>query len=67
MIILYLFQREWPEAYTLAQAMNFKFPQFSPTPLSTLIPNASSEAIQLMQDMLKWNPSRRPNAQQALR
>ncbi|XP_076028582.1 uncharacterized protein LOC143017709 [Oratosquilla oratoria] len=60
-------KRDWPECYGLAQAMNFKFPQFAPTPLSTLIPNASGEAIQLMQDMLKWNPAKRPTAQQCLR
>ena len=37
-------KREWPEGFKLAAAMNFKFPQFSATPLSTLIPNASPEA-----------------------
>ena len=48
---IYIFQvigtpdkREWPEGFKLAAAMNFKFPQFSATPLSTLIPNASPEA-----------------------
>jgi serine/threonine protein kinase len=60
-------KREWAEGFKLAAAMNFKFPQFSPTPLSTLIPNASPEAIALMTDMLRWNPAKRPSAQQALR
>ena len=58
---------DWTEAYKLAANMNFKFPQFSPTPLASIIPNASSEAIALMTDMLKWNPGKRPSAQQALR
>lgn len=40
--------RTWPDGIKLAAAMNFRFPQFVPTPLSTLIPNASPEAIQLM-------------------
>ncbi|XP_068247374.1 serine/threonine-protein kinase MAK isoform X2 [Palaemon carinicauda] len=60
-------KRDWPEAYSLAQQMNFKFPQFSATPLTTLIPNASPDAIQLMSEMLHWNPARRPTAQQSLR
>lgn len=60
-------KREWPEGFKLAAAMNFKFPQFSATPLSTLIPNASPEANALMTDMLRWNPAKRPSAQQALR
>ncbi|KAG7171618.1 Serine/threonine-protein kinase MAK-like [Homarus americanus] len=60
-------KRDWPEGYSLAQQMNFKFPQFSPTPLATLIPNATPEAIHLMEEMLHWNPARRPTAQQCLR
>ena len=58
---------DWPDAYKLAANMNFKFPQFSPTPLASIITNASKEAIGLMTDMLKWNPGKRPSAQQALR
>merc|ERR550532_1050547 len=60
-------KKEWPEGFKLAAGMNFKFPQFSATPLSTLIPNASPEANALMTDMLRWNPAKRPSAQQALR
>jgi len=60
-------QKEWPEGYALANAMNFKFPKFSRTPLSALIPGASSDGITLMEDMLNWNPSKRPTAQHSLR
>ena len=60
-------KKEWSEGFKLAAAMNFKFPQFSPTSLSTLIPTASPEAIALMSDMLRWNPAERPSAKQALR
>lgn len=38
-----------------------------PTPLKELIPNASPEAIQLMRDMLLWDPKRRPTCAQALK
>ncbi|CAK9806736.1 Serine/threonine-protein kinase MAK [Anthophora plagiata] len=58
---------DWPDGYQLAAAMNFKFPNFSRTSLSVLIPNASQEAIILMEDMLQWNPIKRPTAQQSLR
>ncbi|CAD1473142.1 unnamed protein product, partial [Heterotrigona itama] len=58
---------DWPEGYQLAAAMNFKFPNFSRTSLSILIPNASQEAVILMEDMLQWNPIKRPTAQQSLR
>ncbi|KAF0290054.1 Serine/threonine-protein kinase ICK [Amphibalanus amphitrite] len=60
-------KRDWPEGHQLASAISFTFPQFSPTPLETLIPNASPEAIHLIRDMLLWNPSKRPTAQNAIR
>ncbi|XP_043590517.1 serine/threonine-protein kinase ICK isoform X2 [Bombus pyrosoma] len=58
---------DWPDGYQLAAAMNFKFPNFSRTSLTVLIPNASQEAVILMEDMLQWNPIKRPTAQQSLR
>ncbi|KPP64886.1 serine/threonine-protein kinase MAK-like [Scleropages formosus] len=58
---------DWPEGYQLASAMNFRFPQCVPTDLRTLIPNASSEAVALMKDMLQWDPKKRPTAVQVLR
>ncbi|KAG8234296.1 hypothetical protein J437_LFUL014458 [Ladona fulva] len=60
-------KRDWPDGQLLASAMKFKFPQFPRLPLYTIIKNASTEAITLMNDMLSWNPSRRPLAQQSLR
>lgn len=38
-----------------------------PTALKELIPNASPEAIQLMRDMLLWDPKKRPTCAQALK
>nr|XP_057928286.1 serine/threonine-protein kinase MAK-like isoform X2 [Doryrhamphus excisus] len=57
---------EWPEGYIIASSMNFRFPKCIPTCLSSLIPNASNEAITLMKDMLQWDPKKRPSAAQAL-
>jgi serine/threonine protein kinase len=59
-------QQNWPEGLRLAAAMHFKFPRFSPVALSTIVPNASSHALALLQDMLAYDPRKRPTAAQAL-
>ena len=38
-----------------------------PTPLKTLLPNASAEALQLIKDCLEWSPNKRPSAAQCLK
>ncbi|XP_072266277.1 serine/threonine-protein kinase ICK [Pyxicephalus adspersus] len=58
---------DWPEGYQLASAMNFRWLQCVPNNLKTLIPNASSDGIQIMRDMLQWDPKKRPTASKALR
>ncbi|XP_072526048.1 serine/threonine-protein kinase ICK-like isoform X3 [Salminus brasiliensis] len=60
-------KNDWAEGYHLAATMSFRWPQCVPTSLRSLIPNASSEAIQLMRDLLQWDPKKRPAASQALR
>ncbi|RHY58092.1 hypothetical protein DYB37_008299 [Aphanomyces astaci] len=56
----------WPEGMKLAAQMNYRFPQFVPTSLQSIIPHASPEAIQLMQDFMKYDPNQRPTSSQAL-
>lgn len=56
----------WPEGMKLAAAMNFRFPRLNATPLSQIVHNANPEAIQLMTDLLHYDPKRRPTASQAL-
>ncbi|KAG2467383.1 serine/threonine-protein kinase ICK-like [Polypterus senegalus] len=58
---------DWNEGFQLSSAMSFRWPQCVPSNLKTLIPNASSDAIQLMRDLLQWDPKKRPAANQALR
>ncbi|XP_056421704.1 serine/threonine-protein kinase ICK isoform X2 [Hyla sarda] len=60
-------KNDWPEGYQLASAMNFRWPQCVPINLKTLVPNASSDGIQIMRDMLQWDPKKRPTASKALR
>lgn len=59
--------KDWSEGHQLASAMNFKFPQFTETPFEQVATNASKEAIILIRDCLRWNPSKRPTAVQSLR
>lgn len=40
--------------------------QFVPTALASLIPQSSPEGIQLMNDLMLYDPSKRPTAAQAL-
>ena len=51
----------WAEGYKLAAQIGFTFPQFNPTSLANIIPNACNEAIQLMTEMLRFDPQRRPD------
>ncbi|CDW77289.1 protein kinase [Stylonychia lemnae] len=59
-------QGEWPDGYKLATQINFSFPKFAQTSLSSLIPNANPDAIDLMQKIFQFDPQKRPTAQQCL-
>jgi len=59
-------QSEWPEGYKLAAQMNFTFPQFVATPLTSIVTNASPEAMDIMYQMLRYDPMKRPTASQLL-
>jgi protein kinase len=56
----------WPEGLRLAAGIGYSFPQFAPTSLAQLIPNASPAAVELMTEMLRWDPKSRPTAEAAL-
>jgi len=56
----------WPKGHELAAQIGFSFPQCSGVNLSTIIPNACDDAIQLITEMLKFDPQKRPSAQQVL-
>ena len=45
--------RSWPEGMRLAAQMQFRFPQFVPTPMSQVIPNASPEGGWEDQDLTR--------------
>ncbi|KAI8615376.1 kinase-like domain-containing protein [Chytriomyces sp. MP71] len=56
----------WPEGIRLAGQMRFKFPAMNAVPLEDLMPLASTESLQLIADMLLYDPQRRPTAAEAL-
>jgi len=52
-------QTHWPEGFKLAAQIGFRWPQFTPTKLETLIPTASDEGVSLMYAMMPWDPNKR--------
>ncbi|EGR30582.1 protein kinase domain protein, partial [Ichthyophthirius multifiliis] len=57
---------EWPEGHRLAAQKGINFPQYPSIPLNTIINNCPQQAIQLIQECLKWDPQKRPTAQKIL-
>ncbi|XVF32127.1 hypothetical protein REPUB_Repub17cG0055200 [Reevesia pubescens] len=60
---------EWtcfPEATNISRLINISYLEILPTNLSDIIPNASSEAVDLIMQLCSWDPLRRPTADQAL-
>ena len=59
-------QNTWNEGVLLAGKMHFTFPQYLPMNLNSIINNAHENAINLINDMLNWDPFKRPTAIQIL-
>ena len=57
----------WHDGVKLASAMNFKFPSAVPVPLCQVIKGAPDDALQLIADMLKYDPHKRPTAMDAIK
>lgn len=60
-------QNDWPEGHRLASVIQFHFPECSSVELTAVVTRASSAGIQLLEDFLRWDPERRPTAQQSLK
>ncbi len=52
----------WPEGIQMTKKIDLKFPTSAGTPLSQVIPDASKEALDLIGEMLKWDPNKRSTA-----
>ncbi|KAE8693181.1 Serine/threonine-protein kinase MAK [Hibiscus syriacus] len=57
----------WSDGLNLARAINYRFPQLPGVHLSTLVPSASDDAINLITSLCSWDPCKRPMAAEALR
>lgn len=57
---------EWDEGYQLARRMNIRFPTVAPTPLRQILASAPAAAVDLIEQMLRFNPAERPTATQCL-
>lgn len=55
-------KNDWPEGYKLAQNLGYYFPQEKAANLGELIPNASIEALDIIESMLKYSSRKRPTA-----
>lgn len=52
----------WPEGIQLAKKCDIKFPNCSGVQFAQLIPDASKDAIDLLAEMLRWDPNKRATA-----
>ncbi|KAG2223959.1 hypothetical protein INT45_013416, partial [Circinella minor] len=58
--------RDWSDGIRLAHKLGFEFPQFSPKPLSTVLPTATQSMLDLLQQFLMFDPTKRISASDAL-
>ncbi|CAN1269446.1 Serine/threonine-protein kinase MHK [Linum perenne] len=56
----------FPEATNIPRLMNVSHSEITPANLADIIPNASSEALDLIVQLCSWDPLKRPTADQAL-
>ncbi|KAI8138431.1 kinase-like domain-containing protein [Fennellomyces sp. T-0311] len=59
--------RDWPDGIKLAHKIGFDFPQMSPKSLSTILPTASEPMLDLLHQLLIFDPTKRINATDALK
>jgi serine/threonine protein kinase len=56
----------WNEGIQQANKMDIKFPKFESQKLESVIPMASKDAIDLISQMIKWDPNKRATASNLL-
>jgi protein kinase len=59
-------QATWSDGLKLANRLGIRFPSHQPVGMAAILPNASAAAINLIGEMLKFDPAKRPSASRAL-
>ncbi|KAF2573075.1 hypothetical protein F2Q70_00002056 [Brassica cretica] len=59
-------EETWLEGLNLASVINYQFPQLPGVHLSSLMPYATAEAVNLVERLCSWDPCDRPTAAEAL-
>jgi protein kinase len=59
-------QRTWPDGIRLANRLGIRFPNSVPIGLASALPDLSPAGMSLVSEMLRFDPTKRPSAAQAL-
>ncbi|KAH8413126.1 hypothetical protein KR009_008187 [Drosophila setifemur] len=60
-------KNDWPDGYRLAAMIHFRYPDCVKVPLSSVVSRCSQNGLDLLEDMLAYDPEKRPTAQQSLK
>ncbi|KAH8352021.1 hypothetical protein KR084_001342 [Drosophila pseudotakahashii] len=58
---------DWPDGYRLASMIHFRYPDCIKVPLSSVVSRCSQNGLDLLEDLLAYDPDKRPTAQQSLK
>ncbi|XP_017060960.1 serine/threonine-protein kinase ICK [Drosophila ficusphila] len=60
-------KNDWPDGYRLASMIHFRYPDCIKVPLSSVVSRCSQNGLDLLEDLLAYDPDKRPTAQQSLK
>ncbi|KAH8249439.1 hypothetical protein KR032_009584 [Drosophila birchii] len=60
-------KNDWPDGYRLAAMIHFRYPDCIKVPLSSVVSRCSQNGLDLLEDLLAYDPDKRPTAQQSLK
>ncbi|KAM7352443.1 uncharacterized protein ACRADG_004953 isoform 2-T5 [Cochliomyia hominivorax] len=60
-------KNDWPDGYRLAAVIHFRYPDCVRVPLNSIVTRCSQSGLDLLEDLLLYDPDKRPTAQQSLK